>query len=177
MVAPTLLRCHFRPQLPLYLTAKPLPQCGATLQSKQGWNLHPAQAWASTWVVMGNQPVTGAVFYSPSLPCFEKKQACMCSSWAESRLSTVLLLAPLALQPAKVPHVSCVWPQGWGSHYVAQTTHSPGRISTCVIALFLWVPSKGYSSRPSCLFYLSTWFPMDLSYRLGYTGVFLTVPT
>lgn len=112
-------------------------------------------------------------FNLPSLPCFTRKKAFMCISWAESRLPSALLLVPPAPQPAKRACVPFVRTQDWGSQYVVWTSHSPGQISTCVISSSEFVPSLGarfwpdhFSSLPTCV---------DLSYSPDCTGFFLLV--
>lgn len=102
MTDPTLLRHCFICELPLCLTAGPLPQCGVASRSKQGQSTHSAQAEACT-VAVGGSWSASFLFYgfsSPSTPCFGSK--CVYTySKAEPRLSSALLLIPLDLQPAK----------------------------------------------------------------------------
>ena len=81
-------------------------------------------------------------FNSHSPPCSRRKQACMCSSRAKSRLPLALLLISPALQLAKGIHLPGVGFQCWRAQYLAQITHSPGRISAHVISLLFWVPFK-----------------------------------
>ena len=76
-------------------------------------------------------------FQSPSLTCFQSKQVFTHSSWVERRLPTALLSVPLVLGPAKGAHLPFVGFQDWGAQYVAQIAHSSGKISACVISLFL----------------------------------------
>ena len=114
-------------------------------------------------------------FSRPFLPCFRSKQAFMCSSGAESRLAAAFLIVPLVIWPAKGARLPFVELQGCGAQYVAWTTHSPKRIPTSVISLFLWVPSQGHQSWPDCFFSLSTKFCVCLSYSLSCTGVFMLV--
>ena len=145
MADPTLLRCNFRPLLPLCLTAKPLLQPGANLWNKQDWSLHPTCARTFTLAVVGNHLVTGEVFNPSFLPCFENNQRCICYSWTDSRLPIALLLVSRVLHPVKGTHFLCIMPgMGipiWGSNH-----------SIYVVSLFFWVCSKGHSSIPDCFF-------------------------
>ena len=111
-------------------------------------------------------------FNLPSLPCFRRKKAFMCISWAECRLPSALLLVPPAPQPAKR---AVGGTQDWGTQYVAWTSHPPGQISTCVISSSEFVPSPGARFRPDHFSSLPTWFCVDLSYSLDCTGFFLLV--
>lgn len=43
------------------------------------------------------------------------KQACAYSSWGDAGLPIALLWVPEAFQPAKLAHLLCAGPQGWGS--------------------------------------------------------------
>ena len=73
-------------------------------------------------------------------------------------------LVPLVLQPAKGACLPFVGLQDWGALSMALTTHSPERVSTCVISHFLWVPSHGHRSQPNhfsslpCVSFLQPWW-------------------
>ena len=54
--------------------------------------------------------------------------------------------SPIARQPAKWTYLSFFGPLGWGTQYVAETTHSPGKMSTYTVSLFLQVLSQGNGS-------------------------------
>ena len=79
------------------------------------------------------------------------------------------------LQLAKGACLACSQHQGWGTQYVAETTHSPGRVSICVISPFLWVLSQGHGSWPDHFFFFPTWFHVELSCSLGCEGIFWPV--
>ena len=64
-----------------------------------------------------------------TLPCFRSKQACMCSSRAESRFLTTPLSVSLVFKTSKGTRPPGVKPQAWGTQYVVLTTHSPQKIS------------------------------------------------
>ena len=134
---PAPLRCCSRSEPPLCLTAEispqpqqPSPQGGAVSTLKQaGLELVLSSHWGlhQPWGKLASVPCS---FSLPSLPCFGSKQACVRSSWVESRLPTAFLLVPLTvLQPAKGTCLPSVRPQGLGAQYVALTTYSPERIS------------------------------------------------
>lgn len=74
-------------------------------------------------------------FNSHSPPCSRRKQACVCSSRAKSRLPPALLLVSPALQLVKGIHLPGIGFQHWRAQYLAQITHSPGRIFAHVISL------------------------------------------
>lgn len=76
--------------------------------------------------------------------CFRSK--CLCSLWKESGLSTGLLLVSGVLQSVKGACLPWVRPQGWDTEYVAWITPSPGRVSTRVMFLLLWVCPRDIDS-------------------------------
>ena len=102
-------------------------EAGAFTSSNWGKHIGSCEKLVNIWLS----------FNLSSLPWFEGKKACTGSSEAESRLPTALLFFLLALQPDKVASFPHVKTQGWGIHYLAQTVHSPGKISTHVMFLFL----------------------------------------
>ena len=57
-----------------------------------------------TGLITGNQAATLAVFSLASLPCLSNKRTCMCFSWVEFELPTILLLVSPAFQPVKGAH-------------------------------------------------------------------------
>ena len=101
------------------------------------WNIYLAQdgliRWSLKWVSQHLLSI-----------CFRSK--CLWSLWKESGLSTGLLLVSGVLQPVKGACLPCVRPQGWDTKYVAWITPSPGRVSTRVIFLFLWVCPRDIDS-------------------------------
>ena len=102
--------------------------------SKHGWNAE----------VPGQLPETGQclVQFQFTLSTLFQEKASMCSSQAKSRLPLGLLLVSPALQLAKGIQLPGVGFQRWRAQYLAQITHSPGRISAHVISLLFWVPFK-----------------------------------
>lgn len=100
-----------------------------------------SQRWLRTHTLLLNN--SGEQIRSLCHASGVSKHVCPCSSRAESRLPTAILLVPPALQPAKGTCLSLVsdFRAAVGSaQYMTQTTHSPGRASTHVIPLLLHVP-------------------------------------
>ena len=82
---------------------------------------------------------------------------------------------PLALQPANWAWLPCVWPQFWGTQYVTWTAHSPERVLSYIVSLFLCLLGKGtcpdliasllFTLIP-CKFFLQPWLYKSLSSSL-----------
>ena len=72
------------------------------------------------WCTLGQSWETSQppMQFSSAVSAMVWEQSNTHSSWAESRLPTVLLLVPLAHQPAKGAHLVCVEHRDWGSLYV-----------------------------------------------------------
>ena len=140
---------------------------------------------AVTWLRLGHMPgqtqQTGQQpwgFSLPSLPCFRSKNACAQSSWVESRLPTALLSIPLALQPDWGTRLPSVRPKLEVHNMWLKS------LTTCGLnhSLHPWTPPLLLSPLPGpqvqtrLLLFPSYPIPLDLSYSLGCTGVFLPVP-
>ena len=80
--------------------------------------------------------------------------ACVPYQWSPGSYSPYISpSSPPTSQGGLSPHIGC---QDWGVQSVAQTADSSGWISTCVISLFLCVPSQGNRSQPNCFSSLHT---------------------
>ena len=80
----------------------------------------------------------------------------------------LLLVVPLVFKPAKGTRLLSVRPQVWGTEYVAQTAHSPGRNSACVIPLLSVVPPGGTDpSLIPCGFFVQPWLYKSLPVRIA----------
>lgn len=146
MASPALLRCHFRFKPPLCITAELFSQCWQPLSSVE----HEASMTGMfVWLRLGHMP---GCLWETSQPLVQCQSALSTLIQASKHIyaphkGSLMLVLP-ALQPAKGMHIPCVRHQDWGAQSVAQTTHSAGRISTCVTFLFLWVPSQRHGSQP-----------------------------
>ena len=83
-----------------------------------------SRGWAGTRAVTGTHTTWPESFNSASLPCFESKQACVCSSQAESRFLTAVGLIDVSVQLRGLNLLVPDHRAGVPSH-VAQTIHPP----------------------------------------------------
>ena len=101
---------------------------------------------------------------------------CVCSSQAEFKLPTALLLPPgPVLQVTKETHLSYVRYQDSVAQYVTWTAHSPGSISTYLISLSLCIPSLEHRFQSGPHFSSLLILCVYLSCNLARTGVLLSV--
>ena len=120
--------------LSLALAAFTLVGSCAVEQDGPEWAL--SSGWGPSWSSHGKLTRVPSSFNLVPPPCFGSKQICVQSSQAESRFLT----AP-GFKRAKGTHPPNVKPQGWGTQYAVQTTHSPQRISQP-----MWSSSSSVSS-------------------------------
>lgn len=113
---------------------QPLPLCGVALQSRlegagPGLRLgHACQQSRKTgWRYLQFQPASSSLLRKYTSECALHR-------WKPSLLPA-LSWVPLVFKPALRSHLPGVRLQGWDTQYVAQTPHSPGRISTHVTPL------------------------------------------
>ena len=86
----------------------------------------------------------------------------VCASYEQVQASHSPLVSLTSFQTTKGAYIPCVGPQSLGTQYVARTTHSPGKISTHVISLFLWVLSQEQGFQHDCFSSLLAQIHMDL---------------
>lgn len=148
------------------------------------WSCHVQQAvlerplcsdWGMHWGGC-RKPVSHPCNLNPPSPlCFGWTQAFVHYSCQESRLPTVILLVPLALQPCQGDSSSiCQNPELGHTICVSLSSLFTEGFHPCNVPF----PSSsipGHRFQPDHVPSLPAWFHVGLSYSLGYTGVFLLV--
>lgn len=177
MATQTLLRCHFKSELPLCFTAgTELLLCHTAKPSFSVELLHKPRsvgitargsARACAGVVMGNWPATGTVF-KPLSPLHLRVSMCIHTSHKQSPGFPVSSTGPQRTHGA----IHCGRPQGWDIQHVVWITYSTEDLCLCN-SLFHWeslpvaqVPTFFHSYLIVYEFSLQPWF---------YTGVILPV--